>query len=170
MPAKRPRDVSAERDPAAGELAPVVRLRPIRMLVVSTDAAYHERARAVLCDLGRVICAVTSLADPGDVASLAVQERADVVLHDATDCERAAHAVIAALAEAAPRAGVVSVCHHCTNAARELGALPKWGWTQELRGGVEIAYHEGNPRSPLALGALRRRPRWQRIAGPLQRR
>lgn len=169
MPTKRPVDGAADRDPAAGALAPVVRLHPIRVLVVSPDLPFHDRARVVLGELGRVICAVASLDEPGDVASLAAQERADVVLLDATDCERAAPAVMAALADIAPRAGVATVCHHCTDAARELGALPKWGWTQDLRAGVEAAYREGNPRSPLAMRSLRRRSPWQRIAGPLPR-
>ena len=170
MPAKPPVDGTADGDQAAGAMAPVVRLHPIRVLVVSTDLPFHDRARLVLGPVGRVICAVTSLDEPRDVASLAVQERADVVLLDATECEHAAPAVMTALAEAAARAGVVTVCHHCTDAARELGALPKWGWTQDLRAGVEDAYRAGNPLSPLGLGSLRRRPPWQRIAGPLPRR
>ena len=170
MATRRPPDATTQRDRAGEPLAPVVRLHPIRMLVISTDLAYHKRAQTVLAELGQVLCAVTSLAVPDDIACLAAHERADVVLLDATDCENAADDVIAALAEAAPRAGVVSVCHHCTVAARELGALPKWGWTQDLRAGVEDAYRAGNPLSPLAARSLRRGPAWRRIAGPLSRR
>ncbi|HWC26860.1 MAG TPA: hypothetical protein VG474_09765, partial [Solirubrobacteraceae bacterium] len=80
-----------------------------------------------------------------------------------------ARQVIAALAQSAPRAGILVVCHHCTDAARELGALPKWGWTHDLREGAERAYREGNPLSPRALRALRRPPR-QRAASPRFRR
>lgn len=170
MQAKRPFDASPPSQQAGEAFAPVIRLRPIRTLVVSPDLAYHERAMTVLGELGRVVCAVTGLSEPGDVVHLVVQERADVVLLDATGCESAARKVIAALADAAPRAGVVAVCHHCTEAARELDALPKWGWTQDLRAGIELAYREGNPLSPLALRSLRRRSSWQRMAGPLPRR
>lgn len=169
MLAKRPFDATPPS--RAGEaLAPVIRLRPIRTLVVSPDLAYHERAMTVLGELGRVVCAVTTLSEPGDIAHLVVQDRADVVLLDATGCESAARKVIAELADVAPRAGIVIVCHHCTEAARELDALPKWGWTQDLRAGIEAAYGEGNPLSPLALRSLRRRQPWQRRAGPLPQR
>lgn len=170
MPSRRRFDAGTGRDPDATAPAPVVRLRPIRVLVISPDRAYHERAHAVLSELGPVVFAATTLAEPGDVSSLVVQEHADVALLDATGCESAARRVIAALAEAAPRTGIVAVCHHCTDAARELGALPKWGWTQDLRDGVERAYREGNPLSPLALRGLSRRGPWQRTAGPLPRR
>lgn len=168
MQAKRPFDAAPPPFREADEaLAPVIRLRPIRTLVVSPDLAYHERAMTVLGGLGRVVRAVAGLSQPGDITHLVAQERPDVVLLDATGCESAAHKIIAALAESAPRTGVVTVCHHCTKAARELDALPKWGWTQDLRAGVELAYREGNPLSPLARRSLHRRHRWQRTAGPL---
>ncbi|HWC25669.1 MAG TPA: hypothetical protein VG474_03700, partial [Solirubrobacteraceae bacterium] len=128
----------ADAEPGSGdlrELAAVVRLRPIRTLVVTLDLAYRERAVTVLSALGPVTFAVTSLDEPGDIASLADGERPDVVVLDATGAERAARQVIAALAQSAPRAGILVVCHHCTDAARELGALPKWGWTHDLREG-----------------------------------
>ena len=147
-------------------LAPVIRLHPIRTMVISADIAYRERAWKVLSGLGDVSFAVTALTEPDDIAALLRAEPADVVLLDATDCEAAAWEVIATLAKAAPRTGVVVVCHHCTEAARQLRALPKWGWTQDLRAGVEDAYRDGNPLSP-ALGSLRRRSPWQRMAGPL---
>ena len=150
-------------------LAPVVRLRPIRTLVVSSDRAYHERATAVLAPVGSVRFATGALLDPDEIAAQVVQERPDVALLDATDRESAVRAVVEALAEAAPRTGIVVVCHHCTPAARELAALPKWGWTQDLRAGVERAYGEGNPLSPASRAGVRRRPSWQRMAGPLKR-
>ncbi|MGH2941659.1 MAG: hypothetical protein ACRDLN_02625 [Solirubrobacteraceae bacterium] len=154
----------------ADALAPVIRLRPIRTLVVTSDAAYRERALTVLSELGHVAFADASLAQPGDVAILLQDERAGVVVLDATGREEDAQRVLVALAEAAPRTGVVVVCHHCTAAARELQALPKWGWTQDLRAGVEHAYREGNPLCPGGLRPLRRRSPWQRMAGPLLRR
>lgn len=170
MHSKRHFDAQTEPGSAGTErLAPVVRLRPIRTLVISPDLAYRERAWKVLSELGPVSFALASLGDADDIAGLLHEERPDVVLLDATGCETAAREVIATLAETTPRTGVVVICHHCTEAARELQALPKWGWTQDLRAGVELAYREGNPLTP-ALGSLRRRSTWQRMAGPLLRR
>lgn len=150
-------------------VAPVIRLRPIRTLVISPDLAYRERAWTVLSELGPVSFTVATLSDAEDIAGLLHDERPDVVLLDATGCETAAREVITTLAGTSPRTGIVVVCHHCTEGARELQALPKWGWTQDLRAGVELAYGEGNPLSP-ALSSLRRRSPWQRMAGPLRRR
>lgn len=158
------------RSGGADSLAPVIRLRPIRTVVVSPDLAYRERAMTVLSELGPVWFAVASPSDPAAVETLLEEQPADVVVLDATGCEAAARSVIAALAKSTPRVGIVVVCHHCTEAARELGALPKWGWTQDLRGGVELAYRAGNPLSPAPLGPLGRRSTWQRMAGPLLRR
>jgi len=165
--------IDAHRDhgsDGAGSLAPVIRLRPIRTVVVSPDLAYRERAMTVLSELGPIWFAVTALPEPDDVESLLGERQADVVVLDATGCEAAARRVVAALAQSAPRVGIVVVCHHCTEAARELRALPKWGWTQDLRGGVELAYREGNPMSGAPLHPLRRRSTWERMAGPLLRR
>ena len=171
MASKSPFDAEAQpRSAGASALAPVIRLRPIRTLVISPDLAYRDRAWTVLSELGPVAYAVTSLDEPEDIVSLLAQEPADVVLLDATGCEAAAGNVVAALAVSAPRTGVVVVCHHCTAAARALQALPKWGWTQDLRAGVELAYREGNPLCPATLSALRRRASWDRMAGPLRRR
>ncbi len=150
--------------------AAIIRLRPISTTVVSPDSDYRERACTVLSPLGSVRFAVASLHEAQDIADLLHAQPADVVLLDATGCEPAAHAVIALLAERAPRTGVVVVCHHCTEAARQLRALPKWGWTQDLRAGVELAYREGNPLAAAALGAVRRRSPWQRVPSPLPRR
>lgn len=170
MQAKNPFDATPPSAGAGEALAAVIRLRPIRTLVVSPDLAYHERAITVLGEIGRVLSAVSTLSEPREIAQLALNERADVVLLDATGSESNAREVIAALAQAAPRAGIVTVCQHCTHAAHELGALPKWGWTQDLRAGIELAYHEGNPLSPLALRSPRRRRPEQRTAGPLPHR
>jgi hypothetical protein len=161
-----------EVEAAAGrmaELAPVPQSRRIRTLVVSRDLAYRERAMTVLGDLGPVAFAVAALADPDDAIALLRDERADVIVLDATDCERAAAVIVSRLAEVAPRAGVVVVCHHCTDAARALNALPKWGWRQDLRAAVELAAHHGNSLRP-ALFPARRRGVFNRHAGPLEHR
>jgi hypothetical protein len=141
---------------APEQVAPVLRLRPIRTLVVSRDLDYRDRALTVISQLGPTAFAVGTLADPEDLLSLVVAERADVVVLDATDCERDVAAVVRRLAEPLPRVGIVVVCHHCTAAARKLNALPKWGWTQDLRSGVERAYGEGNPLRPRLVASPRR--------------
>ena len=146
----------------------IVRLHPIRSLVLADDAAYCERVSSILGDLGPVICAITTASErvePADVVALARGENADILLLDATDCEAGAERVIAALAEHVPRVGVVVVCQHSTAAARRLGALPKWGWTQDLRNAVEGAHADRRRRITGALPAGRPTP--PRTAGPL---
>jgi hypothetical protein len=117
----------------------------LRALVVADDAHYHARARTVLGELGDVTFASAAPTDPEDVTWLVRRERADVVVLDATGCEGAVGHVVAALSTAAPRLGVVVVCEHLTDAARELHALPKWGWTRELRAAVQRAQVDGSP-------------------------
>ena len=136
--------------------------RAVRTLIVSPDAAYRARAGLVLGPVGPVALADVAPREPAAIARLVEEQRADVVVLDATGCEATARAVIATLAQTAPRAGVVVVCEHCTEPARALAALPKWGWTKDLRRGVESARREGNPLCPMAL----RSPR----AGPSPRR
>ena len=141
---------------AAEQIAQVVRLRPIRTLVVSHDLDYKDRALRVVSELGPTAFAIGSLSPPDDVVALVATERADVVVLDATGCEHDVAAVISKLAEPLPRVGIVVVCTHCTAAALELNALPKWGWTQDLRVNVERAYGEGNPLRPGLLASVRR--------------
>ncbi|MEA2193090.1 MAG: hypothetical protein QOI73_3211, partial [Solirubrobacteraceae bacterium] len=118
---------------------------PVGTLVVAGDTAYRERARGVLGELGPVTFALALPTDPEDVAWLVRQARPEVVVLDATGCETEVATVLAALAQQAPRVGVVVVCEHLTQAAQILRALPKWGWKRELRAAVELARLEGNP-------------------------
>ncbi len=127
--------------------------RTVRVLVIGTDARYRERAQTVIGALGSVVFAVAEPCDPDDVAVLAQRERAAVVVLDATGCEAAVAVVVATLVAKAPRLGIVVVCEHLTDAARELNALPKWGWRSELSAAVQHATIDG---SPLA----RSRERW----------
>jgi hypothetical protein len=125
----------------------------VKVLVIGTDARYRERAHTVIGALGSVVFAVAEPCDPDDVAVLAQRERADVVVLDATGCEAAVARVVATLAAKAPRLGIVVVCEHLTIAARELNALPKWGWRSELSAAVQHANIDGSPLS-------RARERW----------
>lgn len=144
---------------------------PIGTLVVGGDIAYRERAVGVLGELGSVTFSLALPTDPEDVAWLVRQARADVVVLDATGCEAAVAKVVAALSQHAPRLGVVVVCEHLTQAARDLHALPKWGWKRELRTAVQRAGVEGNPlvHGRTALLAARRDLR-NADPGPIARR
>ncbi len=169
MPTKSPGDAEAcsHHDPDRN-LAPVIRLLPIRTLVVSRDLDYRARAVTVLSQLGPVVFVVAAADDPDAVAGLLLEHDAHVVVLDATGCEDAVRAVIDALAASAPRTGVVVVCHHCSTAARRLRALPKWGWTQDLRAAVELAYRAGSRRHRPCLSPPPASPP-PRSAGPLLR-
>lgn len=133
---------------------PVMRLDPIRSLTLSADLAYRAHLIAVIADLGPVAFADIALAERDDVAdvlALVGHEHPDVLLLDATGCEAGVSRIVNALADASAGLGVVVVCEHSTAAARRLGALPKWGWTQDLRSAVERAAGDGRPRVPGAL-------------------
>lgn len=143
----------------------VIRLHPIRVLVLGADSPYRDRVARVVGDLGPISFALTALRqcdEAADVLALVDHERPNVVVLDATGCETAAERVVRALAEAMPRVGSVVVCEHSTTAARRLGALPKWGWTQDLRTAVERAYLDATHRGP---GIRPAGP--PRVAGPL---
>jgi hypothetical protein len=137
----------------------VIRLHPIRVLVVGTDRAYRERALAVLAGLGHVGFAPIAPRDHDELLALVRDERPDVVVLDASGCEPAAGRFVVALAETSAAVGVVVVCEQATPAARRLGALPKWGWTQDLRDAVELASVDGRPRLPDGIAAAAEEPR-----------
>ena len=148
----------------------VVRLRPIRSLVLASDDAYCERVLAVVSDLGPVALAMTVVhgcGAPADVLALVRHEAPDVVVLDATGCEESVERLVPAFADELPRVGVVVVCEHSTAAARHLGALPKWGWTQDLRNAVEGAHADRRRRITGAMPAGRPTPPAPRTAGPL---
>jgi hypothetical protein len=134
-----PRSVSPQ------SMAPAEATTQIRALVVSADARYCERAQSVVGEVAGVAFALASPTGSEDVWWLVEHERANVVVLDATDCEAQVAEVVAKLATLAPALGVVVVCEHLTNAARELRALPKWGWTRDLRTAVQHAHIDGSP-------------------------
>ena len=126
--------------------------------MVTSDARYGERAQRVLGELGTVTLALAAPADPDDVSWLVEQARAGVLVLDATGCEATVGRIVTALSESAPRLGIVVVCEHLTDAAHELRALPKWGWTRELASAVQRAEIDGSPLArPSALWSADRR-------------
>ena len=148
---------SSDSDPV-----PVARIHPIRCLVVGGEDSFRAHVLAVIADLGPVAFARIAMTDDGanaaDVVALVRYQRPDVVLLDATGRETGVRHVLAALADGrngdGAGIGVVVVCEHSTPAARRLGALPKWGWTQDLRGAVERAFVDGRAPVPGPAGPL----------------
>jgi hypothetical protein len=131
----------------------VVRLHPIRVLVVGSDLAYRERAIAVLAELGPVGFTGVTPGDQDELLAVVRDEHPDVVVLDASGCEPAVGRLIAALAARSAAVGIVVVCEQATAAARRLGALPKWGWTEDLRSAVESASVGGRARLPATAAA-----------------
>jgi hypothetical protein len=128
--------------------------RQIRSLNLVSDLAFRAHLITVIGDLGPVAFATVGVAKPDDLAdvlALVRLERPDVVLLDATGCEPGVARVVTALADASAALGVVVVCEQSTAAARRLGALPKWGWTQDLRSAFECAAADRSPRAPRAI-------------------
>lgn len=137
--------VAGPADPAAAEqpLAPVIMLRRIRTLVVARDLGFRQRAVTILGELGPVTFAVVSL---DDVVALVEQERADVVVLDATACAAAVPRIVAALCDVDPSVGVVVVSdEHDRRRPAAWQGLSKWGWAADLSAAVMAAYHHGNP-------------------------
>ena len=123
-----------------------------RVVVVGPTSRYRERAQSGLGELGDVDFTLTLPTDPEDITWL--------VARGAARRRRARRDRLRGRGRArpsrrwpsaSPRIGVVVVCEHLTDAARELHALPKWGWTRELRTAVQRARLDGNP-----LGARRK--------------
>jgi hypothetical protein len=125
--------------------APVIRLRPIRTLVIARDLAFRERSMTVLVELGFVAFAVTSLDEAEAVVALVARQRADVVVLDATGCGTAVDRVVCALYESAPRVGVVVVAGTSDHSFCSLPVVAKWGWAADLSRAVAAAYDHGSP-------------------------
>ena len=130
-------------------VAPVIRLRPIRTLVIAHDLAYRQRSMAVLVKLGHVAFALSSLEDRDAVVALVERQRADVVVLDATACAPAIAPAVSALRAAVRHVGVVVVSDHVDRVAHSLPVLAKWGGAAELIHAVQAAHRDANP--PLAV-------------------
>ena len=125
--------------------AVVVRLHPIRTLVIARDLAFRQRAATVLGELGEVGFAVASPDLIDQVMTLIERERPSVVVLDATGCGFDVAAVVYELSHLVPRLGVV-VVRDQRDRATYGPAINKWGWAEELAQAVMNAYHSGNPR------------------------
>ena len=148
----REHDLRARRRASAGAVAgagasgaSVVRLRPMRTLVIARDLAFRQRALTIFAELGFVAFAVASLDAPPAVVELVRDQRVDVVVLDATGCLGALGPVAVALCAAAPRVGIVIVSDETDRGGHALPVLPKWGWASDLIQAVKDAYRTGNP-------------------------
>jgi len=104
----------------------VIRLRPLRVLVVSADEPFRT-ASAML--LGRRDCVVFGLSDVYGAAELVARERIDVAVVDGAEQLRA---LADDIAHAAPQVGVVSVGEAEDVGLRGGPMLARWAPFEEL--------------------------------------
>ncbi len=138
-----PPSIPAERP--SEQIASVVRLRPIRTLTIARDLAFRQRSMTVLAELGPTAFAVAALERPDEVVALVAEQHADVVVLDVTVSAPALTQVVGALAESAPRVGIVAVSDCIDARGHSLPVMAKWGWAAELLRAVQDAYRRGNP-------------------------
>jgi hypothetical protein len=114
---------------ALQEGAEVVRLRPLRVLVVSAD----HRFRAVIVMLmARRGCSAFSCSASDSVAQRVIADRADVALIDGVETLREVAQEIAQTDASLPPVGVVLVAEREEPVPAGLPALAKWGEFEEL--------------------------------------
>ncbi len=121
------------RGDARSEGAQVIRLRPLRVLVVSAEEPFRAASTMLI---GRRDCTVFSLPDAFGAAELIARERLDVAVVDGAEPLRA---IAGELARAVPPVGVVSV-----GDAEDVGLpggplLARWTRFDELFEAIERA-------------------------------
>lgn len=107
-----------------------------RVLLVATDRRFRTVASALLT---RRSYSVTVHAQTDDIAELAVRERADVAVIDATGSLTAAARETARLRTLLPHVGVVAVSDDPHDGLLALPVLPKWGSFGPLFAAIEQA-------------------------------
>jgi DNA-binding NtrC family response regulator len=118
------------------EGALVIRLHPLRVLVVSADEPFRAVTAMLLSRRG---CRAFSLTAPYAAAELAARERIDVVIVDGVERRSALAEELSITAEVAPAAGIVLVDDDGTVAPDGERALPKWASFEQLFTAVERA-------------------------------
>lgn len=119
-----------------------------RVLVVAADRRYRSVTAALLAQRGWHVSADSG---EGDLLELAVRERADVVVIDASASLTAAARHRARLDALRPRVAVVAVSDEIRTGLAALPVLPKWGEFEELLEAVERAGDPARPRGAYAL-------------------
>lgn len=125
--------------------AQVIRLHPIRTLVISRDLAFRQRATTVLAELGVVSFVIAGIEARDAALELIRHQRPNVVVLDATGCESLIAGVVLELGKLAPHVGVAIVSAVADDLCVGLPVVPKWGWATDLMRAVQDAYRGGNP-------------------------
>ncbi|MGA9859986.1 MAG: hypothetical protein WBQ18_19125 [Solirubrobacteraceae bacterium] len=107
-----------------------------RVLVVAGDRRYRSVTATLLTQRGY---AVSAGARHEDIVELAVRERADVVVIDASASLTAAACQAARLDALRPRVGVVAVGAEPVTGLTALPVLPKWGSFDALFAAIDRA-------------------------------
>jgi hypothetical protein len=133
--------------------ARVLRLRPLRVLILSTD----HRFRAVMAMLiARRGCPAFSASAPAALAETLLRERIDVLLVDGVELLRDATLDVERTDAAAPPIGVVLVGEPDQPASTALRSLAKWGAFGELFAAIVAADRaRSRPPAPGPLPELR---------------
>jgi DNA-binding NtrC family response regulator len=115
---------------------PARQLPRARVLLVAHDRRYRAVTATLLSQRGYT---VTASGREDDVVELAVRERADVVVIDATSSLTAAARQAARLDSLRPRVGVVAVAANSSTGLTALPVLPKWASFDQLSAAIERA-------------------------------
>ncbi|MFZ0043829.1 MAG: hypothetical protein WAK93_21140 [Solirubrobacteraceae bacterium] len=108
-----------------------------RVLVIASDRRFRALTATLLTQRGYPV----SVGGHGvDVAELAVRERADVVVLDASASLTAAAREAARLGQLRPRVAVVAVGTDRTDGLAALPVHAKWGSFEELLGAITRAW------------------------------
>ncbi|HUA73349.1 MAG TPA: hypothetical protein VL988_01165 [Solirubrobacteraceae bacterium] len=126
----------ATRQDEEEEGARVIRLRPLRVLVVSSDEPFRAVTSMLLSRRG---CRAFSLTAPYAAAELVARERIDVVVVDGADRRSALAEELSITAGAAPPVAIVLVGEDEQPAPDGEPALAKWASFEELYTAVERA-------------------------------
>lgn len=139
---------TSDLDPSDGG-GEVARLRPLRVLVISSDRHFLTVTAMLIARRG---CAIFTMGDTADLAELIRGEGIDVVVVDGdlADAERSAASVSAA--GFAPAAAVVAVAEEACEPSFGRLTVAKWGPFERLFAAIEYAeLHRGAFLGPDAL-------------------
>jgi DNA-binding NtrC family response regulator len=112
-----------------GEGARIIRLRPLRVLVVSADEPFRAVTAMLLSRRG---CRTFSLTAPYAAAELVARERIDVVVVDGDERRLALADELAVSADVVPPVGIVPVGGVDQTALADEQALEKWTPFEDL--------------------------------------
>jgi DNA-binding NtrC family response regulator len=131
--------------------AKVIRLRPLRVLIVSGDHRFRAVIEMLMARRG---CSASSTSPSDSIARTVLDERVDVALVDGVAALREVAEAIAQGDPSLPTVGVVVVAERNDPAPAGLRTLAKWGAFDELFAAViEAERARSRPRSTDAQSA-----------------